>query len=291
MIEKNIKFSEFYSQGFFDETDHDRAGFYALLLAAQDYDYLQIGSLDLLTLHPDVSFSKEEPIWRINCNTIMVGTQMLSQYFRSNVKRQKYPMIWWRDTSAMFYDLVRPFKSPNRLSFADGLKAGAWSDIPQFRGISRGYGKSGELQLIVDINGAFHLSYSGGAGKLYGRSYVEGYLCTWRLDNGCLGNTPSPSEVTSTIDGMCFSNDLVLIGGVNASPICSGIHLLTEGNYSAITTFYVGSIGYGFGGSLTLPLSLFGIAPIPAWGWKWALDDQMNGVTMSNISAQKWKEQ
>ncbi len=289
MIRKNIDAREFDSKGFFDHQNHSRWGFYALLLLAQDFDYLQVGSLNLQSMHPDVSFSSGQAIWSINCETIMVGSQTLKEYFHNEVKRQRFPSIWWRDTSAMFYDLFSLSTYPNsRRSIADGLNVGTWSDIPQFRGISRGYGRS-EVQLIVDINGAFHLSFSGGPagiGNIWGPSYLEGYLCTWSWSNGCLGNTPSPSDVTATIDGICWSNDLVLIGGVNISPFCMGARLLTEGNYTALTTFSVGAaVGFGTGLSLTLPLSPFGIAPKPTMGWKWALDDQINGMNFSKIFA------
>jgi hypothetical protein len=97
-------------------------------------------------------------------------------------------------------------------------------------------------------------------------------------------NSRRMSQVAST--GLCQSNDLLLVGGINVAPICTGLHPFTEGNWTGINTFYVGlAAGSGAGGSLTLPLSLFGVAPIPAWGWNWALDDQINGVTMSEIFA------
>jgi hypothetical protein len=289
MIEKNIDFSEFTSHGFFDETNHDRWGFYALLKKAQDYDYLQVGSLNLQSIYPDVSFSSGEAIWSLNCDTIMVGGQTLNQYFRNVVKRHRYPSIWWRDTSAMFYDLFSISTYPNsRRSFADGLEGGALSDIPQFRALSLGLGKSGkngELQLIIDINGAFHVAYSNGYGRMWGLGYVEGYVCTWK-SSGCFGNTPSPAEATTAIDGFCQSNDLLLIGGINATPICTGLHPFIEGNWTALTTFSIGAqVGAGPGLSLTLPLSLFGIAPKPTMGWKWALDDQINGMNFSKILA------
>lgn len=135
----------------------------------------------------------------------------------------------------MYYNLFSLSTYPNsQRAFADGLDLEEYTDNPYFRGISRGLGKSGELQLIVDINGAFHLSYSFSlnhkiSGPIYGVGYVEGYICTW-VRSGCLGNTPSPSEVTSAIDGLCQSNDLVLMGGINSAPICSGLHPLTAGS-------------------------------------------------------------
>lgn len=290
MIEKNINLSEFFSHGFMDETNHERFGFYALLRKAQDFDYIQVGSLNLQSMYPDVSFSSGEAIWSINCETIMVGGQTLNQYFHNVVKRQRYPSIWWRDTSAMFYDLFSISTYPNsRRSFADGTKNGniAESDVPQFRALSLGAGKDGELQLIVDINGAFHLAYSYGFGRVWGLSYLEGYVCTSKWSECFYNETPSPSDAAAAIDGLCWSNELILIGGINISPFCyGGGNLSDASNWSNMSTFSIGAeVGAGTGGSLTLPLSLIGVAPKPTMGWKWTLDDYINGVTYEDILA------
>jgi hypothetical protein len=284
MIRNSIDPMEFESDGFFDDKNHSHWGFYSLLLNAQDGDYIQAGSLDVMA--SDVSFSSGEGFQSWDCK-IWVGGKPLKQYFDNVVKRQRYPEIWWRDTSPMFYDLFSLSTYPNsRQSFVDGLDFGRFNDIPQFHGLSRGYGNI-EVQVIVDINGNFHLALSGGGpGKTYGLGYLEGYLCTltWNnLGEGCFDNIPSPSEVTSAIDGVCLlSTELILVGGINISPLCAGTHLRTEGNYTSLSTFYVGAgAGSGFGGSVTFPL---GVGD-PSLGWKWALDDQKNGVTFSDILA------
>jgi len=270
---------EFESDGFFDDKNHSRWGFYALLLNAQDGDYIQAGSLDIMA--SDVSFSSGERFQSWNCE-IWVGGKPLNQYFDNVVKRQRYPAIWWRDTSPMFYDLFSLSTYPNsRRSFVDGLDFGSCTDIPQFNGLSRGYGPV-EAQIIIDINGNFHLALSGGGpGAMTGLGYFEGYLCTIRK-GGCLGNVPSPSDVTSALEGICLGTELILVGGINISPFCFGYSPLAEGNYTQLSTFYVGAgVGAGAGMSVAFPLGV----GAPSLGWKWALDDQKNGVTLSDILA------
>ena len=289
MIRKNINPIEFKSDGFFDEKNHSHWGFYALLLNAQDFDYIQVGSLKLQTMYPSVSFSSGEALWSINCNTIMIGSQTLEQYYNNTVKHQKYRSVWWRDTSPMYYDLFSISTYPNsRRSFTDGLDFGKFSDIPQFRTFTRGFGTA-EAQLVVDINGGFHLAISPGLGigESYGWSYSEGYLCNWNSVNleSCLGNVASSSDITSIIDGLCWGNELIIIGGINISPFCHGFagNWHDPSTYSASSTFSVGAaIGAGSGISFTFPLSSI-VPPHPAWGWKWALDNQINGITYSDI--------
>jgi hypothetical protein len=280
MISKNIPLNSFYVEAGSD--NHEHLGFYALLLNAQDFNYVRIGSVNLATLHPSVSWSTTKMVWSIGCDTIMVGFQNLKQYYESEVKRKQQPLIWWRDTSPMFYDMFgvgQPLQS-----FADGLIFGYRSDYPEFRGFS---GCSGpvlgdiEFNIIVGINGDLHFSVAGGGGgHIGGFGYTESYTC----GISTCPIAPSTEEMAQAIDGLCVNAGIIVIGGINLSLLCGGLNRLNQFTISQTATYYVGlEFGGGVTGSLTLPLSLLGVPPDPSLGWKWALDDQINGITTSRI--------
>jgi hypothetical protein len=132
-------------------------------------------------------------------------------------------------------------------------------------------------------DGNKYVAYSGGPGAMYGFGYAEGYLCN-SLGRTC--SMPSPSEIEQSIRGICGGGEEVIIGGINISLICWGVNL---NGLSQMATFYIGfEAGAGSGGSVAIPLSLFGVAPNPSLGWRWALDNQQNGTTYDEILVGGW---
>ena len=65
----------------------DKWGFLASLLNAQDFDYIQSGTLDLAKIHPDISTTSMDRLWTAHCDLIMVGSKTLRQYYEDNVKK------------------------------------------------------------------------------------------------------------------------------------------------------------------------------------------------------------
>ncbi len=236
LIERNIPVEDF----FFTEISHylfekprrkERWGFYALLLDAQDFDYVRVGSLDLVQLpNPVIGYSKTELIWTVNCDTVMIGSRTLKEYYETEVKRERSPWIFWRDTSARYYQLRNEFEPT--WTYVDGSLTPV-SDYPDYHSVSIGVGAA-EFNIIVDINGNFHLSipFPGVKGSVvYGIGYTESYIGNWR------GNaTPSTSEVTELIDGFCASGNIIFGGGISIAPICAWPTTLL--NPSAVETFY-----------------------------------------------------
>ncbi len=270
MIDKNIPIGNFAYENATDIswTRRSRWGFLAMLLEAQDFDYTRTGSLDLTHWTPKISYSSTERIWSINCEKIMVGSRLLFDYYQTEVRKQRTPGIYWRDTSARYYDLFRPLESPR--TYVDG---GNMIDYPHFRSISLGVGPA-ELNLLVDINGQFHLAVSGGAGGTLGIGYTEGYLCNWAA---CTDNIdmPSPADISKAIDGFCGEGSFQLVGGIAVSLCPSSIDPL---ELTGVSAYYLGlEVGYGAGaiGTFSLPYRN------PSLGWTKAVQDQINGWDLS----------
>jgi len=193
---------------------------------------------------------------------------MLSDYYQTEVRRQRAPAIYWRDTSARYYDLFRPLESPR--TYVDG---GNMIDYPHFRSISLGVGA--EFNLLVDINGQFHLSVSGGEGATLGLGYTEGYLCNFEY---CENNIEMPqlSEITKAINGICGEGSSQLGAGIAVSLCPSAGDPLT---LTGIAAYYLGAeVGYGAGGSVTVSLPYRNLL----LGWADAVNDQLNGWDLTS---------
>jgi len=276
VIENNIPVTKFAidpSPTF--SIQRSRWGFLAALREAKDYDYIRVGSLDLISLYPKLAVSKTEMIWSINCDLIMVGGQRLSDYYENEVRKQRMPLIYWRDTSARYYDLFRPSEFFSK-TFVDG---GDLVDYPQYRSVSLGLGIV-ELNLLADVNGQIHLSVSGGPGAIIGLGYTEGYLCN-NISNSCSGDYVSPffnvqdelslSDISNALNGTCVGGNIQILTG-GAGSICP-----TSTNFdgfSGIWTYYLGAeVGLGAGVSRTISLPYRN----PLLGWSWAVNNQLNG--------------
>ncbi len=283
MVIKNLP-NFMYENPFDPPFVKERWGFYKLLLDAQEFDYVRLGFLDLSRIpYPVIDYSATTQIRLINCDTIMIGSQILQQYYENEVKRQRHPGIWWRDTSARYYDLFRPSGYPEYYpkTYVDGSYRHV-SDYPNYHSVSIGLGVS-EFNIIVDMNGYFHLSFPiprAGGGRVFGLGYTESYSCGWA--NSFCYESSSPSEITEAIDGICAGGGLTFIGGIWIAPICWSP--VGPSNVSAVATYYVGlEVGASGGASATLPLSPWLIAPNPKLGWRKALNDQLNGITLVDI--------
>ena len=247
MIYKNINPQDFFSKPG-DEKKHPHWGFYALLRNAEDFDSIKVGHVDLMRLHPNVfwDFMSAE-IWSVNCETIIIGGQLLSEYYRTHILDQRDPLIWWRDTTPMYYNLETMGRmnasERGNFKFTDGTDNNETS-YPLFHGISIGVCKY-EANIMVDLDGNKYLSINlpkVSGGRMYGIGYTEGYLCNWL--STC--PVPSSSEIEQAIAGFCAGGELVIGGGVNVSPICHGFNLQ---GFSSMMTYYAGLEG-GVGGGL-----------------------------------------
>ena len=238
-----------------------------MLMNAKDFDSFTLGSPKLDQIYPSINYDGGQHIIFSNCDQIFVDFKPLRLFYENEVKRQRDPHIYWRDTSATNYRL-------GSNTFVDRIYQ---SDLPQYRSISLGVGST-EVNLIVDINGNFHLSfsYSGNIPSVsYGYSYAESYLC-----NNChIPQTPSLDEITSSIDGICLGGGLVFDVGINIYPICTGLPFSSPLPLSSVSTFYKGSLGdIGVGASFTLPVWWI-IPRQPKMGWDKILNEQLNGHT------------
>ncbi len=185
----------------------------------------------------------------------------------------------------MYYNIERAgwnnASERGTLAFTDGMDDNQ-TTYPVFHSISIGFGVA-EAQIVADIDGNKYLVLSGGYGSIYGLGCTEGYLCS---NLGLTCSMPLPSELEQAIRGVCGGGEVLVIGGINISPICWRINL---DGVSQIGTFYVGlEAGAGNGLSFAIPLSKIGIAPNPSLGWRWALDNQRNGTTYDKILAGGW---
>jgi hypothetical protein len=286
LIEKNMNLLDF-SDRIRDNKNHSHWAFYALLRNAKDFDSINIGHVDLMRPHPDVlwDFMSVE-IWSVNCETLIIGGQLLSEYYRTHILNQRDPQIWWRDTTPMYYNLETMDRmnvsERGNFKFTDGADHNQTA-YPAFHSLSVGLG-SVEGQIAADADGNKYFIPSGGPGGIFGLGYVEGYLCN-SLGRTCL--MPSSSELEHAMAGVCWGGEVVIIGGINLAPLCHGLAWNLE--FSQIATFYIGlEAGAGNGGSLAFPLSVIGVAPNPSLGWRWAIDNQRNGITYDKVLAAGW---
>jgi hypothetical protein len=291
IIEKNMSLMDFADRTG-DNKNHSHWAFYALLRNAKDFDSINVGHIDLARLHPDVSWDfMSAEIWSVNCETLIIGGQRLSEYYRTHILQQRDPLIWWRDTTPMYYNLETEgrMNSSERgnFKFTDGADNNQTA-YPVLHSISVGIG-IGEGQIAADIDGNKYFIPSGGAGKIYGLGYTESYLCN---NFGRTCSLPSPSEIEYAIAGICTGGEVVIIGGINLAPLCLGIAwngAARNLGISQVATFYIGlEAGAGSGASLAFPLSVIGVAPNPSLGWRWAIDNQRNGITYDKVLAAGW---
>jgi hypothetical protein len=240
-----------------------------------------MGSLKLSQWSPSVVYDNWHTFLQPSCDLILVDNQPLRLFYENEVKRQRESGIYWRDTSATHYKLAPGFaydftNSYSQKTFVDGSYT---TDLPNFRSLSLGTGAT-SYDLIVDSNGYFHFSINVTAGSTVFLGYSESYLCsTFNTCNTIHGGV-TQQDVTNAIDGICFAFGAVLFGGINLSGICHGA---TPG-FSSAATFYVGlGIGAGVGGSGTIPLSPWLIAPQPSLGWEQILNEIANGTKLSDV--------
>jgi hypothetical protein len=292
MILKNLSINDFSYQDPYDGNSlRERWGLFALLRDAQDFDYMRIGMLDLFQLpYPELWHSQTQQIWTINCETIMVGSKTLRQYYDSEIRKPRSPGIWWRDTSAKYYDLFRSYEFTK--TYVDGgrsIGGSRGSDYPHYHGFSVGYGP-GEVMITVDMDGNFHLtipipSKKFSFGGIIGLGYTESYLCSW--SEICMG-APSLSEVTQSIDGLCVGGGLVLVGGINISPLCWSP--LDPSSFTGSATYYIGlEAGASAGPTVTLGLSPRLVPTNPRMGWRKYLYEELSGITFADILS-RWNE-
>jgi len=286
-IVKNIPLSEFdlpaYPSLFNNSySRRERWGFFELLRNSEGGNFFQMGSLKLSQWSPSVVYGNWHTFLQPSCDLILVDNQPLRLFYENEVKRQREPGFYWRDTSATHYKwapgLAYDFSYPySGKTFVDGSYT---TDLPDFRSLSLGVG-IGSLDLIVDSNGYFHLSISPSKGETYFLGYSESYLCSTSNTCGTVHGGVTQQEVTGAIDGICLpSGGAILFGGFNLSPICHGV---TPG-FSSASTFYLGlGLGAGIGGSGTIPLSPWAISPRPSLGWLQVLNEIANGTKLSDV--------
>jgi len=286
LIEKNMNLLDF-SDKIRDNKNHSHWAFYALLRNAKDFDSIKVGHVDLTNLHPDVSWDfMSAEIWSVNCETLIIGGQLLSEYYRTHILKQRDPLIWWRDTTPMYYNLetngrMNPSERGN-FKFTDGADK-KQTTYPTLHGLSGAIYY--EVQLAADADGnkyaVLPIPPFLSEGAMFGFGYTESYLCN-NLGRTC--SMPSPSEIEQAISGVCFGGEGVIIGGINLSPICHGFNLNLE--LTQMATFYTGlEAGAAVGFGIAIPLSAIGVAPNPSLGWRWAIDNQQNGITYEMILA------
>jgi RHS repeat-associated protein len=284
IIAKNINESAFWDYD--DWTGHGHWAFYALMQQAEDSHvirtaYVSISDLGLGENFTGVYWTVPQTVRLINCEKIMIGSQTLEQYFSSVVKKQNEPWLYWRDTSAIMYELNS--KSSARREFLDGLDNGV-TTYPDYVGLSEGLW-FGEIGAMFDMDGNRYLSFSTGLGFSLGISYVEGYLCDWRAGPSC-SVIPSQSDIEAAIAGLCLGGEIDLLLGINVSPLCHGANLSAPLDWSSsATTYYSGlQVGLGAGGTVMLPLSWFGYPAKPDRSWRWLIEKRSAyGITGSDI--------
>lgn len=286
LIGKNIDVMNIVSSN--DSKDHSKWGFYALLLQAESGDTIKTGYISLAgTAFPLPDFQLEywstpRTIYEIGCKTIMVGSQFLGEYYRSVVDASNDSLLWWRDTTSEHYNLHKNGSFP--INFWDGFDNGIGT-YPNFVGISVGIGPV-EIGRLVDLYGNQYLAVSGGYGVSVGFAYVEGYLCNWGLASWrCSVGIPSANEIEQAIAGVCVGPEVVLLTGISIGGICKDWSWTNWDILSSVSTFYAGEYG-GIGGNVTvtIPLSLFGVAADPRYSWKDIIDTRLQyGWTVDKV--------
>jgi hypothetical protein len=272
--------------------ERERWGFFMMLREAKDGNFFQMGYPKLFgQLNPTIAYGGSHIIYS-NCDKIFVDYKPLNEFYENEVKKQRQNLIWWRDTSVTHYKLApglaSNFNPKENKIYIDGAYQ---TDLPAFRSVSVGFPvtlknlkKTLEVNVIVDINGHFHLSVGGGPGSIYGVAYTEDYLCV--TSGGCTSSTGiSRDEVTEAINGFCENQSLVVLTGVNISAICHGWNFDTSVNsISSVSSFYLGvMVGYGgLDGTATIPLN--GLPPTRAMGWREIEGEILNGNHLRDVN-------
>ena len=178
-------------------------GFLDLLLHANDFNSVELGTLNLVGLYPGIRMSDWSILWTLNCKTIMVGNKPLKQYYEDDVKRQRQSFIWWRDTSPSYYYLFSNSQKPT--VFVDGTPS---PDLPDIHGFSFGfyYASVGGL---IDRFGNGYVTGGGGLGIDIGLSYIEIYV--QKLTG--LPNFEYENDLDKRIPGICAGLEAQAVGG------------------------------------------------------------------------------
>ena len=273
MIEKNISIYEF-----FDYKNHTRAGFYALLLLAENDDYVRSGSIDLTRLYPKISYNSPKKIWSPDCKTIFIGNELLRLYYYREVTRQRNPSIWWRDTSARHHELSKWRNKPYGMyTFVDG----GLTQLPNYRSINLGAFVAG-FDLVSDQAGRIYLSGSAGQGRSIGVSYTESYSCTYGIDcsSGITGgNIETLTNLKEVAVNFCLSVGAQVIGGISGNPLCLSLNS-QELSLTTARTFSKGiQAGFTLDAVFSFPVS----QGSPRLGWQKEIEEEMNGITMLDI--------
>lgn len=242
-------------------TTRTRYGFLALLLEADNFDVIGVGYLQLQKSKPTVAYNLG--LIYTDCETIFVDGLPLKYFYETKVKNQNEPWIWWRDTSASYYQLN------NRDTYVDGDFA---TDLPSFHSIDIG-AIAYNIDIVADLDGNFYASVAGGLGVSGGFSYTESYLCQ---NSECVLNI---DYINNLISGFCVSHGGQIAEGYAVS-ICSP----ASPNQSFVMTYSVGyEAGYNLiGGSYTILLSSI-IPRNPEFGWRRAIGDRRNGIHRSDL--------
>jgi RHS repeat-associated protein len=284
----NINYYEIVSSPY-SWTDHSKWGFYALLRDAENGDLISSGYVPIVPplLGGNNSYqvwTKFDQIYDLNCKHLMIGHQLLSEYFRTVVDQSYDKSIWWRDTTRTHYQLRREGSLTKR--YYDGFDYDM-SSYPQFVGISFGLA-FGEIGYLVDVHGYKYLSISFGPGAIVGVGIMEGYLCNrgtlWSMN--CSGGLPSNSEIEQAVSGICLGGEIVALTGLNIGALCKD-YSFTNWNIltSHVTTYYAGiEFGGGGGVTITIPLSWFGVPANPNDGWEFLISQRRYlGMTRDKV--------
>jgi len=267
LIFKNIDYNEFEHLNYPAWLNHGakrmRYGFLALLLEADNFDVIGVGYLQLQKPQPTVAYNLG--LIYTDCETIFVDGQPLKYFYETKVKNQNEPWIWWRDTSASYYQLNL------KTTYVDGDYS---TDLPLFHSIDIG-ALFANGDLLVDLDGNFYLSISAGHGESGGFSYTESYLC---LNENCHFN-PYENDFSNLIEGACINSGGQVLVGYQIS-ICGN----PLNNPTAVHTF---SSGFQAGFSLPAGSYTWSLASIlpqnREFGWRAAIDARRNGTHRSDL--------
>jgi len=258
-----------------------------MLREVEDLSFFSMGSLKLNRLFPSIEYGKQYLVYNM-CDDIYVNFMPLKYFYENEVKKQNQPNIFWRDTSVTHYKLGRTGSK----IFVDG---DYYSDLPQYHSVSivpiKVLGLKLEINLIVDVNGGWHASISGGIGEAYGVSYTESYMCNSAFGLGNCNSLEFPSldDVTAGVNGLCAQAGVVstglIKGGVSIAPLCLGVNSSPPSlTASSVATYYAGDAQVGFSliaGNFTFPLLL----TTPSMGWKDSYNEIRNGIHSRDV---KW---
>jgi len=247
----------------------------ALLLIAQEFDEVKLGIPVLDKIVPDISYTSGEILWLANCDQIMVGSNTLLEFTQQEVMKQRKPLIFWRDTSTMYYRLggLSSLQTPIEYQFIEG---GAWSDFPDFHTVDITIPLWGGISAsaIVDRFGNFYLGGSKSIGAGGSFAYTEGYVCVEPFCDGSIGHSDYADEesIKQTIQGICILSG-VGFGGSETLYFCpsNGAQMVV---YGIGASAFVSAVGGAF--AMEIPQ-----LRDSGYGWYWMLEDRMGPYSIS----------